>query len=230
MATAPIGSAARSPRAPRRTPASAQSPTQIRRLVPITGPRRGPIAARRFSSRWTKEASTAPLAWIGSPSIWEGTLRPRRSRIVGARSIERTYPRILVESEVGVPSKPAPAMPRASWRFGLGGGRSIAIRRRLPRRRRPSLASPAKSVPTTVTFLQRRWQAPAPGTRPASSTTIVPAFSDSGLTRTLTPAAFSVDPSRPGTTSAGAESARCRTWSQTGPGTRKARLGPTIGM
>ena len=57
---------------------------------------------------------------------------PNRRKIVGAISVESTYPSIRVLSEVRFPSNPRPAIPIASARSLAGGGLSIAIRRSSP--------------------------------------------------------------------------------------------------
>ena len=124
---------------------------------------------------------------IGSPVMSLGFEIPSRARIVGARSVERTKPRIRVESEVSVPSNPLPAIPSASAR--LDAGRRPLDRDRRGRRRasdRQAGGRAARSADSTLTtravsMTARACQAPrarrrasgraCPRSRPASTAT-----------------------------------------------------------
>ncbi len=55
-----------------------------------TGARRAGIAAMRSPSRSIDPASAVPPARIGSPSIPLAVRMPKRRKIVGAMSVERT--------------------------------------------------------------------------------------------------------------------------------------------
>ena len=56
----------------------------------MTGPRRDEITVIRSASDSTAAGSTEPSEWIGCPDISVGTSAPKRSRTVGATSVERT--------------------------------------------------------------------------------------------------------------------------------------------
>jgi hypothetical protein len=135
-------------------------------------------------------------------------------------SVERTKPGVRVVSEVRLPSpKPSPAIPIARVSRDSVGGRSKTISRSSPWRRSIISGSRPSVAGTTWTPGQRRStqrNAGARSIRPSWSAAIRAGELREESAVTAAPPSFSVEAIRPGSISAGAESARKSTTSHPG--------------